>query len=272
MTPASILLLGESPPPKAPPDFRPFDCASGDNLARFLGLRGRAVVLDHLPRANCFDVPTGVGDSTPPWDDGVAAANAAAVLASVAPRVVVALGRRPCDALGLPPGFPPLAWARVGGRDVLHVPHPSGRSTSLNTEAKRHEARWALLPEVVLGCPTLRPWHFRLDEPEVLADLGAALCPLRPALGVAAAVITAEAHTAAGSGRPKALQRLAVLDEPLRVIAERLAGISAGAKVPLDGTLFKRERNALRTMPDALALPPAVVRAIYGRHVALGVA
>ena len=44
---ASIVFVGESPPAGAPPDFSPFDCASGTRLASILGLRDRATLLAH---------------------------------------------------------------------------------------------------------------------------------------------------------------------------------------------------------------------------------
>jgi uracil-DNA glycosylase len=290
---ASVLLLGESPPPKAPPDFIPFDCQSGTNLARFLGLKSRAEVLAHLPRANCFDVPTGVSADTPKWDKAQARLNAEAeVVNRPTTRTVVALGRRAADALGMADDAPALTWQRLphlDGVDALHVPHPSGRSTSLNTEAKRAEARQAMLVEVVLGCPTLRPWHFRLDEPAVLADLGAALCPLRPALGVAACVLMAEikAHhervTAAGFIGEKhatiaaeAGKRLIAVNLPMVQVAllaaHDLPALADAFGLPVKRGLMAQAANAERTMPEVSGYPSAVARAIYGRHVALGVA
>ena len=38
----ALLFVGESPPAGSPPDFRPFDCASGTRLASVLGLIDRA--------------------------------------------------------------------------------------------------------------------------------------------------------------------------------------------------------------------------------------
>jgi hypothetical protein len=296
---ASVILLGESPPPKAPPDFVPFDCQSGTNLARFLGLKSRAEVLAHLPRANCFDVPTGVSADTPKWDKAQARISAAALLERNFPpepwrrqATVVALGRRAADALGMADDAPALTWQRLphlDGVDALHVPHPSGRSTSLNTEAKRAEARQAMLVEVVLGCPTLRPWHFRLDESAVLADLGAALCPLRPALGVAACVLMAEikAHherVTAGDiiGRQHealataAGKRLVAVNLPMVQVAllaaHDLPALADAFGLPVKRGLMAQAANAERTMPEVSGYPSAVARAIYGRHVALGVA
>jgi uracil-DNA glycosylase len=293
---ASVLLLGESPPPKAPPDFIPFDCQSGTNLARFLGLKSRAEVLAHLPRANCFDEPTGVTPNTPKWDKAQARLNAEAeVVNRPTARVVVALGRRAADALGMADDAPALTWQRLrhlDGVDALHVPHPSGRSNSLNTDFKRAEARQAMLVEVVLGCPTLRPWHFRLDEPAVLADLGAALCPLRPALGVAACVLMAEikAHHERVTAPDFVNRRdsppitaaartsLARVDLPMVQVsllaAHDLTALSHALASPIGGkrSLLAQERNARDTMPEVQNYPSAVARAIYGRHVALGVA
>lgn len=294
----ALLILGESPPPKAPPDFVPFDCQSGTNLAKFLGLKSRAEVLAHLPRANCFDVPTGV-DGTAKWDDAQARANAADVLAHHKPRVVVALGRRPAVALGVSITTPAMSWMRFEPTalrdrpvDVLHIPHPSGGSTALNTEAKKADARRAMLVEVALGCPTLRSWHFRLDDPAILADLGAALCPTRPGLGVAACVLIAEVKVhhdrvtaddfIATHGRSAATivnnarARLADIDRPLRELAACLPRwLGSGGGDPCWGFKIRdisgRTRTAERT-PEIQHYPPAVLRAIYGRHVALGVA
>lgn len=302
---ASLLLLGESPPPKAPPDFVPFDCQSGTNLAKFLGLKSRAEVLAHLPRANCFDVPTGV-DGAAKWDDAQARTNAAILIENNFPPepgrrvpVIVALGRRPAMALGVPITTPAMSWMRLQPLalgchpiDVLHIPHPSGGSTALNTEAKKSDARRAMLVEVALGCPTLRPWHFRLDDPAILADLGAALCPTRPGIGVAACVLIAEVKVhhdrvtaddfIATHGRSAATlvnnarARLADIDRPLRELAACLPRwLGSGGGDPCWGFRIRdisgRTRNAERT-PEIQRYPPAVIRAIYGRHVALGVA
>src|SRR5687767_6185322 len=62
----TILFVGESPPAGAPPNFRPFDCASGSRLAKALGLVDRAALLDNVPFTNVFPTPTGVR-GCPPW-------------------------------------------------------------------------------------------------------------------------------------------------------------------------------------------------------------
>lgn len=63
------------------------------------------------------------------------------------------------------------------------------------------------MAEMVLGCPTLRPWHFRLSDKQTLHDLGVAWCPASPAAGMAFALFAAEAHR----------QRTAVAASPLSV-------------------------------------------------------
>jgi len=203
----SILFVGESPPPGAAPYFRPFDCASGTRLATILlGLRGRDELLAHVPRANIFDVPTGP-PGCPGWSAVDARGNAIGLLSKVAgsARTIVALGRKVAEALGMPHAVPDRAlnwtpqvgtsWQRMGVRCV-YVPHPSGASPVLNDGALRADMRAMLLPELVLGAPGLRPWHFRLDDPATLADLAAAISPRCPALGAAALTWAAEQNTA----------------------------------------------------------------------------
>lgn len=204
---ASVLLIGESPPPGAAPDFRPFDCASGTRLATImLGLRGRDELLAHVPRTNIFDVPTGP-PGCPKWSTADARNAGALILDKyTAPGVtVVALGRKTAEALGMPHAVPdksvnwvpPLGttWQRMGTR-CIYAPHPSGASSALNNAEVRADMRAMLLPELVLGAPTLRPWHFRLDDPATLADLSAALSPRCPALGAAALTWAAGQHIA----------------------------------------------------------------------------
>lgn len=203
----SILLIGESPPPGAAPDFRPFDCASGTRLATImLGLRGRNELLAHVPRTNIFDAPTGP-PGCPKWI-AADARDAGAIIIDkyTAPGVtVVALGRKAAEALGMPHAVPDrtLNWVpplgttwRLMGANCIYAPHPSGASSALNNAEVRADMRAMLLPEMVLGAPTLRPWHFRLEDPATLADLAAAVSPRCPALGAAALTWAAEQHTA----------------------------------------------------------------------------
>lgn len=290
----TILFVGESPPAGAPPDFRPFDCASGTRLAKALGLVDRAALLDHVRFTNVFPTPTGV-TGCPPWDPDAAQAHGREILRAAAPRLddepsaVVALGMRAQRALEAP-GLRPCTWARVETRhlprmpptshvDVFAAPHPSGQSQALNTEEGRQEVRRALLPDICAAADvTLRPWHFRLDEPAVLADLGLALCPDDPPLGAVAAVVCAEVYRArvAPAGVDLQAYRRRV-DMPLPDLtfalrdSERLRetlrpdGISSRS---MAAEIRARHKHAARTLPRP---PSAEVRAAYARLVALGV-
>ncbi len=110
---------------------------------------------------------------------------------------VVALTRAVADALGMPRAVPdrsmkwlPRAgetWQRHGVRFIF--------APTVFTEACI-DMRAMLAPELILGAPGLRPWHFRLDDPATLADLSAAVSPRCPALGAAALTWAAEQHTA----------------------------------------------------------------------------
>lgn len=213
---ASVLFVGESPPAGSPPDFRPFDCASGTRLASVLGLLDRVTLLEHVPMHNLFAAPTGVAGA-PRWADGDARHAARGVLWANAEddgpctqerttvRAIIALGRRVADAFDLPsadarariPVPSVLAqWRHNLGPLITYAPHPSGASQALNDPATRAAVRRTLLPELVLGCPTLRPWHFRLDDPEVLADVAVALAPSCVAVGAAAALWSRARHHA----------------------------------------------------------------------------
>ena len=225
----SLLFVGESPPAGSSPDFRPFDCASGTRLASALGLIDRATLLEHVPMRNLFDAPTGVQDA-PRWD-----ADAAFIAANdIAARQdcygdIVALGRRVADAFDLPTAdvrsripAPPILtqWRHACGPIVTYVPHPSGASQALNDPATRSAVRRTLLPEMVLGCPTLRPWHFRLDDPAVLVDLAVAVAPSCVAVGIAAMLLARSQHVA----------RQARLASPLLARVDAAAG--RGAALP----------------------------------------
>ena len=110
--------------------------------------------------------------------------------------------------------------------------------------------RRAVLPELVLGVPGLRPWDFRLADLAVLQDLGGALCPMMPTIGMAFASYAAEAHRchlAASSSAPsKAVARIrgdvvATFEraapkccwDSLRTIAENLARNGGAAELCL---------------------------------------
>lgn len=206
-----LLFVGESPPAGSPPDFRPFDCDSGTRLAAVLGLLDRAALLDHVPMVNLFASPCGV-KGAPSWADGDArqAADRVAYVDGHSDHTtyrsaIVALGRRVADAFDLPAAdgrarWPVPAilaqWRHSLGPLITYAPHPSGASPVLNDPAARLAVRRTLLPELILGCPTLRPWHFRLDDPEVLADLAVALAPSCIAVGAAAALWSHAQHVA----------------------------------------------------------------------------
>ncbi len=189
----TVLFVGESPPPGAPAKFRPFDCASGTRLARhMLGLVDRAALLEHVPRTNVFDQPTGA-KGCPSWPSAQAREHAAELLRihqGQGIRAFVLLGARVCEAFGASHLPGPVAISALmeflGPTVLVRAPHPSGASTVLNAPETVREVRRALLPELVLGCPTLRPWHFRLDDPVVAEDLAVALSPHDPRLGLAA--------------------------------------------------------------------------------------
>ena len=204
MTP-TVLFVGESPPAGAAPDFVPFDCASGTRLANLLGLLDRATLLAHVPRANLFTTPTGVAGASD-WVTGEATRRALTLSWDV--RSVVALGRRVADAFHVPcvdgrskTPAPPLltAWRypfRDDGPLVTYAPHPSGASTTLGDPETRQAVRFALVAELVLGCPTLRPWHFNLVDLQVIAAIGVAVSPHAPAVGVATVLWAAGQHKA----------------------------------------------------------------------------
>ena len=206
---ASIVFVGESPPAGAPPDFSPFDCASGTRLASILGLRDRATLLARVPRDNLFATPTGI-DGTPAWNFERSLARADEVRGRAHVRsVFVLLGRRVADAFLIPrpvPASSVIKWAPmvgstwkdpgpVGERTCIYIPHPSGANSTYTAEVKR-DVRQMLLPELILGAPSLRPWHFNLADPLVLHDLAVAMCPLCPALGAAAMVWADGRHKA----------------------------------------------------------------------------
>ena len=227
---APLLFVGESPPAGSPPDFRPFDCASGTRLANVLGLLDRATLLQHVPMANLFASPMGV-KGAPGWnlaDAFVEASGIAAVRGAI-----VALGRRVADAFDLPtadarsriPVPPVLAqWRHACGPLITYAPHPSGQSQALNDPTTRTAVRRTLLPELVLGCPMLRSWHFRLEDPAVLLDLAVAVAPSCVAVGIAALVWAHGQHVA----------RTARLASPL------LAKVDAALAAPVAPTAWDR--------------------------------
>lgn len=280
----TILFVGESPPAGAPPDFRPFDCASGSRLAKAIGLVDREALLAHVPFTNVFPTPTGI-KGHPAWDARLAGEVGRALRREPARRTLVGVGRRPTEALCGWGDVAPMTWSRLeeDGRafDVLSIPHPSGQSQALNTEESRRELRRAVLPDLLAATNvSLRPWHFRLDEPAVLADLGLALCPLDPAFGAAAAVICAEVW------RAKVAPASVTMDDYKSRVDVGMWFVGHLARRGLGGVVLalcpngvpsksfaaevrSRHKFCARTLPRP---PSAEVRAAYARLVVLGVA
>jgi len=268
---ASIVFVGESPPAGAPPDFSPFDCASGTRLASILGLRDRATLLARVPRDNLFATPTGI-DGAPAWnfERSMDAADEVRGRAHVR-SVFVLLGRRVADAFLIPrpvPASSVIKWAPmvgstwkdpgpVGERTCIYIPHPSGANSTYTAEVKR-DVRQMLLPELILGAPSLRPWHFNLADPLVLHDLAVAMCPLCPALGAAAMVWADGRHKAraareaapllamvAAAADPCDAERLTFRpwDEPMRLTIAELLRHDGGR---LLGALWDPARVAIK--------------------------
>lgn len=268
---ASIVFVGESPPAGAPPDFSPFDCASGTRLASILGLRDRATLLARVPRDNLFATPTGI-DGAPAWnfERSMDAADEVRGRAHVR-SVFVLLGRRVADAFLIPrpvPASSVIKWAPmvgstwkdpgpVGERTCIYIPHPSGANSTYTAEVKR-EVRQMLLPELILCVPSLRPWHFNLADPLVLHDLAVAMCPLCPALGAAAMVWADGRHKAraareaapllamvAAAADPCDAERLTFRpwDEPMRLTIAELLRHDGGR---LLGALWDPARVAIK--------------------------
>jgi hypothetical protein len=277
------LFVGESPPPNSPADFRPFDCDSGKRLSRAMGLRSLDILLQHIPRANIFDTPTGV-PGCPKWEREAARKNGGTILLredgnEAAPSIVVALGRRVVAAFGHP-DLPEHAWTPVPMfTHLVALPHPSGRSRSLADEHARAEYRRAALPELIAGCHTLRPWHFDLDTPTVLADLGAALVPNDHALGVAWCIVASEMHRAQATptGYDPTTYREAC-DVPMVDVARIFNSPCVLATLDhlVHETLVKKVASELKARAvfaeRSVPTPSSEFRrAIMGRYAALGV-
>ena len=281
----SVVLVGESPPPGAAPDFKPFDCASGQNLVRHLGLASRSVLLEHVPRDNIFHTPgVGIVDGLP-WNDADARKRGELLLWASGQSeeftvIFVALGAKPGAALGVG-DLPWYAWRRdePTGVHVITVPHPSGRASIVTrTPSGPITFRRALLPEILVGCPTLRPWHFTTRIDAIRADLGAALCPYDPAVGVIAATVAAEAHVSPGAMLDihLAADRLSMLDI-IRALApapgvmhkSRVAALADLFRVKRGSDLRARVASAEKTL--TADYPAEVLRATIGRYTALGV-
>ena len=256
----ALLFVGESPPAGSPPDFRPFDCASGTRLASVLGLIDRATLLEHVPMRNLFASPVGV-PGAPRWDAGDASQRARhlAYLRGHSDdtkyrTAIVALGRCVADAFYLPTAcagarvpVPAILtqWRHNLGPLITYAPTLSRTWQAVTGPAATAAVRRTLLPELVLGCTSLRPWHFRLDDPAILADLAVAVAPSCVAVGVAALLWSRAQHVA----------RAARLASPL--LAKVDASILAPASPPrwdcsLRLTMLRlREPDGARLLADA---------------------
>lgn len=119
----------------------------------------------------------------------------------------------------------PLAghqWRR-GGSLFTFCPGPAALAALPDGPAARASLRRVLMAEMVLGCPTLRPWHFRLGDKQTLHDLGVAWCPASPVAGMAFALFAAEAHR----------QRAAVAASPLSVaVHAAFPAVATAARTP----------------------------------------
>jgi hypothetical protein len=248
-----------------------------------MGLRSLDVLLQHAPRANIFDAPTGV-PGCPKWEREAARKNGGAILLredgnEAAPSIVVALGRRVVAAFGHP-DLPEHAWTPVPMfTHLIALPHPSGRSRSLADEHARAEYRRAALPELIAGCHTLRPWHFDLDTPTVLADLGAALVPNDHALGVAWCIVASEMHRAQATPKDvdpdvyRTACDVAMVDV-VRILGHQspaLTSLVAGADSLVTKVRSELKARAVFAERSVPAPSSEFRRAVMGRYAALGV-
>lgn len=280
----TVVIVGESPPPKAPPGFVPFDCDSGTRLAtKAIGLLSRAPLLAHVPRVNVFDEP-GVGITKgKPWSKPAATIAATNVMVKHRspkhPTTFVVMGNKVKTAFDLE-HLPAYSWT-IDKLHPLHVvacPHPSGQNTSLNIASVQATTRRLLIPELVAGCSGLRPWHWNLDDKAVLADLGAALCPTEPVLGVAVAASVRDLHAYCTAQRPGESRLAGTAD-----ISNSLLDLMQAAHDGPDRVLdlwqveggkrrdLKARMKAVKTSGIVADYPPEVLRATMGRYVALGV-
>jgi hypothetical protein len=287
------VLVGESPPAGAPPDFRPFDCDSGDRLCKILGLTSRAVLLDHVPRDNIFDTP-GVGTGkpgAPKWSAEEASEGATDVIHCYIhmrkdATSLVALGRKPAEALGLPKDAPFYTWQCIDKDLDVHVmlaPHPSGRASTLYRPEARAQFRRALWPELVAGCAGLRPWHVLIGEMGYHADIGAALSPTDIGLGMAVLQHCAEVWRAKSGPLkvPVETFRATVNVDLLTVaracmqgageVADLLAPPGSGRRRSELARELKARAKVGARLPAVESYPVDAVRATLGRYHALGV-
>lgn len=276
----TVVIVGESPPPKATPGFIPFDCDSGERLAKkAIGLLSRAPLLAHVPRVNIFDEP-GVGVTPGKTWCVVEAKRSADNIVKQHPSsdsgttTFVMMGNKVKAAFGLK-DQPAYSWTRRT-LDYVACPHPSGQNTSLNIASVQSTTRRLLIPELVAGCSGLRPWHWHLDDKAVLADIGAALCPTQPVLGVAVAVLSNEVMRSWVSLKSNELPLSMNVNAPL---LEFMRAAHDGPDRVLDlWQVEGKKRRDLRARMKSVKnsgivddYPPEVLRATMGRYVALGV-
>ncbi len=142
---------------------------------------------------------------------------------------VIVVGREVAEANGMQrfglAHHVPLAghqWRR-GGALFTFCPSPGALAALPDGPAARASLRRVLMAEMVLGCPTLRPWHFRLNDKQTLHDLGVAWCPSSPIAGMAFALFAAEAHR----------QRAAVAASPLSIaVHAAFPAVATAARAP----------------------------------------
>lgn len=283
------VLVGESPPAGASPDFRPFDCDSGDRLCKILGLTSRAVLLDHVPRDNIFDTP-GVGIIPgAPWSREEALKCGAEVVhrnLRADATSLVALGRKPAEALGLPKDAPFYTWQCIDKDLDVHLmlaPHPSGRASTLYRPEARAQFRRALWPELVAGCAGLRPWHVLIGEMGYHVDIGTAISPMDIGLGMAVLQHCAEVWRAKSGPLkvPVETFRATVNVDLLTLaracmqgageVADLLAPPGSGLRRGELARELKARAKAGAGMPAVEVYPVDAVRATLGRYHALGV-
>jgi len=153
----------------------------------------------------------------------------------------------------------PLAghqWRR-GGSLFTFCPGPAALAALPDGPAARASLRRVLMAEMVLGCPALRPWHFRLGDKQTLHDLGVAWCPASPVAGMAFALFAAEAHRQRTAVASSALSRAVHAAFPSTAEATR----SPGWDAPM--------RDAARTFSgcekiQAVTCAGAVIAAAWG--------
>lgn len=142
---------------------------------------------------------------------------------------VIVVGREIAEAHGMQrfglAHHVPLAghqWRR-GGTLFTFCPSPGALAALPDGPTARASLRRVLMAEMVLGCPTLRPWHFRLSDKQTLHDLGVAWCPASPVAGMAFALFATEAHR----------QRAAVAASPLsRAVHAAFPAVAAAGRTP----------------------------------------